>query len=298
MTPAIVGSPTVFKSAEDASVNFVFPNGAEARFVRRIDDYFIAYVSSHAGCDRACRMCHLTQTGQTDFTPQDEYMILRQAWQVLSYYKEEVSIGRQKPASLVHFNFMSRGEPMLSPVMQSGTRWRALAARLDELAESVGIPDIRILISTIMPEGLEYIPHGPFNPAIYYSLYSLNADFRRRWLPKAMDPVLALRRLKQAQDDYGLRVVLHWALIEGENSSVEDAHAIGALVNKVGLRTRFNLVRYNPFSEAQGTEASEETIANYMRAIEGYMEVPGSKIVPRVGFDVHASCGMFTPGVV
>ena len=58
----------LLESEIDESRNFVSPAGPrgmiEARYVRRSSDYFIVYVSSQTACEKACRMCHLTQTGQ------------------------------------------------------------------------------------------------------------------------------------------------------------------------------------------------------------------------------------------
>ena len=57
---------------------------------------------------------------------------------------------------------------------------------------------------------------------LYYSLYSVRPEFRRRWLPKAHDPEIAGEILT------GLRgqLVIHHALIAGENGSHTDGRSI------------------------------------------------------------------------
>jgi len=66
----------------DKSVNFVWdlePGQAiEARYVRRGRDYFACYLSSQTACEKACRMCHLTQTGQNKAEDVNPDMLLEQ----------------------------------------------------------------------------------------------------------------------------------------------------------------------------------------------------------------------------
>lgn len=121
----------------------------------------------------------------------------------------------------------------------------------------------------------------------------MDADFRRRWLPKARDPQEVLGWLAKTQQGLGTEVALHWAIIEGENDAPEVLQEIAAAVRRVGLQAKFNLVRYNPHSADQGQEAPAEALQRNFEIVRLAMARPNSRIVPRVGFDVKASCGMF-----
>jgi adenine C2-methylase RlmN of 23S rRNA A2503 and tRNA A37 len=199
-----------------------------------------------------------------------------------------------KTADTVHWNFMARGEPF---------------DNLDVLGKADDILDIlrlkgdlvglrsRFKISTIGPSNLQGVEFSDLfrkhTPDLYYSLYSMSEKFRRRWLPKAIDPKLMLRKLVSWQQQTMKLVKLHWCFIAGQNDRTQDIVDIADAVNDVGLRAYINIVRYNPFSAAQGEESSESTILACVDILRKIL--PGSriKVVSRVGFDVHASCGMF-----
>lgn len=282
-------------SREDVSVNFIRPTGdggfLEARYVRRTPDYFICYLSSHTGCMKACRMCHLTASGQTMFSSATIEDYLDQARAVLGHYK--ASIKPDEPASTVNFNWMARGEPLSNPFMRDNAR--EILGGLSDLARKEGL-EPRFNISTILPDDLEgenlSSLFGELPVTFYYSLYSLNPGFRRRWLPRAMPGHSGLRLLAEWQRRTGREVVLHWAFIENENDDRETVADILDACLKLGLQTRFNLVRYNPAND-KSRESSEQVIELRRQQIAQIMP---ARIVQRVGFDIKASCGMFVNG--
>lgn len=278
------------KSCIDASVNFVreHPMGGlvETRFVRRVPERFVVYLSTMNGCDKACRFCHLTQTGQTMANLLSHGEITGQADKVLAQ-------ADYSGARTVHFNFMARGEPLSNPAVG-----HSLFAELGELARQRGLTS-RIKLSSIFPRDLkpgepsslwrEGIPPVDF----YYSLYSLDPAWRKRWVPKAADPGEALSWLARFQSETGNRVILHWALIDGENDSEESARDIAAAAKSHGLRFDFNLVRYNP-ANGKSRETTPERMERYVQAMRDEIGDRGRvKVIARVGFDIAASCGMF-----
>ena len=125
--------------------------------------------------------------------------------------------------------------------------------------------------------------------SIYYSIYSVNDDFRKKWLGNAMPYRTALSYLNHYKSlDYG-KVKFHSAFIKDENDSEKDIRDLKfALDFNYDNNYKFNIVRYNPYSPKQGEESSNLSLIE---------EVLEAKIITRVGKDVKASCGMFVKGI-
>jgi len=71
-------------------------------------------------------------------------------------------------------------------------------------------------------------------------------------------------------------------------------NAVCDVLEEHNLICEFNLVRYNPASPEQGLESSEEIINRNVGIIQNRFNFNSKvQIIPRVGFDVKASCGMF-----
>lgn len=287
----------IIKSDIDQSVNFVEKKDVgflESRFVRRVDDYFITYLSSQTGCDQACRMCHLTATGQNKLINTAMEDFINQAKPVLSYYDELTKSGAT-PAKLMHYNFMARGEPLNNPIIRNKTTAYELFKSLREMTEERGL-NTRFLISSIIPSTFENLEFenifNPIHPNIYYSLYSMEKSFRKKWLNRALEPNKALEKLARWEQLTQSPTKIHFAFIEGENDSEKSILEICDAIKRHGLKPNFNIVRYNPADSRFGVEPNEDIIELNAKIIE--QELGNKvKIIPRVGMDVKASCGMF-----
>lgn len=280
-------------STLDASVNFIAKTAdggsLEARFVQRDPSYFIAYLSSQSGCNQACRFCHLTQMRQTMMGQASIADYHNQFGKVLAHYD-----ALERPVERFNVNLMARGEPLLNPNFTGD--FRTFCAPIAEAAKARGI-DYRINISSIFPKEAEAVDlvaaFSGFPVTIFWSLYSLDEKFRKRWLPKASFPDETLKRLITWQQATSQEVVIHHALIEGKNDRLCDYVAIRDFIRSSGLKARLNLVRYNSHGPKTGSEASEEAYKASLDIIGRDLGITGSRIVPRVGRDVAASCGMF-----
>ena len=275
----------VLRSSLDSSINLVedhLVGFIETRYVRRTSRYFIGYLSSQTGCNRGCRMCHLTASNQTQFINCTMDDFVGQMEMILSHYDGEES------AEYMHINWMARGEPLNNPVITDGST--DLLITLGNMARSRNLPT-KFNISTIMPRSIrgDLVQMFPFvTPTIYYSIYSVSEDFRRRWLPGAMEVSRALEILSDYQSHSKKIVKFHCAFIKDENDQEKDIHLMMSTIARYGIRGEFNIVRYNPFSPQQGVES--DRIDSIAGMIGQYMPC---KVIPRVGLDVSASCGTF-----
>lgn len=281
-------------SQQDQSVNFEHdlidaPGKLEARYVRRDDDQVIVYLSSQSGCSQACRMCHLTATGQNKLIDIDRDSYLQQAKVVFEHYKTKA------PAQLAHFNFMSRGEPLANSHLLDDAG--NILTDLTFLAHDYGLK-AKHLVSTILPKSMgdrtlvSVFGHSPVLPEIYYSLYSMDPKFRRKWLPKAFTAEHGLDLLKEWQDWTGMIPKIHFAFIEGENDSFENVREMGQAIVSRGLKVNLNIVRFNPANDKY-REPDEVRILALASNLVDIIEPERWQIVPRVGLDVQASCGTF-----
>ena len=279
----------ILKSELDPSVNFIEEHLAgflESRYVRRSPDYFVCYLSSHSGCNKGCRFCHLTATKQTSFEPANTRDFLDQARRVFHHYNLH-----EKPAKYVHFSFMARGEVLANPTILNDA---------DRLLGDLGRMAIdnklypKFCLSTIMPKGVGSLTDifKLITPTIYYSLYSMDEHWRKKWMPGAMPAEHALSLLSDYQKMTKKIVKIHFPFIDHENDSLQNIADMYDSIRRLNLLVEFNVVRYNPYSPEQGRETQDDRFKRLVGWLEDYF--PNRvKVVNRVGLDVKASCGMF-----
>jgi adenine C2-methylase RlmN of 23S rRNA A2503 and tRNA A37 len=250
---------TVLPSQEDSSVTFVLPSeegNIETRYVRRNDEYFIVYLSSHA-----CQ----SNNKQIYFEPVTIDMYLEQALRVFSHY--DGIVDEQRAVKRVFFNWMAMGDVLSnSHFLNDGS---TLLGCLKCIARERGLSS-KFNVSTILPIGLKHGLVAPFKGLpidFYYSLYSMSEAFRKRWIPNGMPVKQSLQILSEWQKSENREVVLHWAFIKNENDSEADVNAICDAVEANGLKVRINLVRYNPPND-KSSESCMETIEKNLGIIQ------------------------------
>lgn len=288
-------------SQVDRSVNWVWMDRVESRVVPK-NDRVSVYVSSQSGCNQGCKFCWLTATKQTSFRHVDITRYAEQVDTALAYIREQDGV-----VPRVNINFMARGEPLMNRYVVN--QYPQLEETLNGIVYRYTETPMKINISTIMPRGFQRRLIDTFHPTrnpdtilphLYYSVYSMDAAFRRKWIPSAMDPQSALDLLREYNEATpSIPVTFHFALIAGENDSLESIADILKAIRVRDFRSyKFNIVRFNPPPGSSYVESPEPQIKKIFAALQEYARDDGyrysrSRIVPRAGPDVYASCGMF-----
>jgi 23S rRNA (adenine2503-C2)-methyltransferase len=270
----------------DGTLNWVQGSGKElfeTRLVTR-GTKSVVYLSSQAGCVQGCRMCHLTTTRQNSAHNARPETLSEQLSLAGSALRQRHTEGL---VDEIHLNFMARGEPLANRTLVNnlGQTIESLERQAQEYAPGARI---RTLISTTFPRSLRTgFTHnlGTARPHFYYSLYTADKVKHASWFPSAHDPAVALPWLHELQHHTGTVSRIHLPIIHCFNDTAWDWEALRDLVGFYLPAVEYNIVRYNP-PDAQTREAPESVIADAARFLR-------ARVVPRVGYDVFASCGMF-----
>jgi len=249
-----------------------------------------------------CKFCHLTHMG-----PEHQSMkgaTLDDYRRQLAIVMEHVHKQTPLPSSKININFMARGDCLANPTVVR--QYASLYDSYKQLIVSSSQPALKMNLSTIMPNVVR--PHSLVDmfagrPAyMYYSLYSTDEAFRKRWLPNAMPYQAALEKLHEYQQATGHELTFHWAFIRRQNDSPSQVDHLCRTIEamRFSSSTKFNLVRFNPPPGPEGHEMhepDEESLRQLWVTINSVMQDKRQRgrIIDRVGKDVNASCGMFTP---
>lgn len=307
----------------DGSRNLIFNYGKsvlESRYVRRDPSYVSLYLSSHNGCTMGCRFCWLTQQKLTQFKSSSLDIYQEQVKHLLDKIPEKDNLGLPRNQIKINLNLMARGEPLANPAII-----KSYPTFLNKISSEVlgrGYKEAKINLSTIMPytvrnrDLIDIFHDQPVS--LYYSIYSPNQTFRKKWLPNSLPYEFSLDKIKKYQDSYyqltgkWIPLTMHWAVIEGQNDDIEENMFLrDKIIERDFKDLKFNLVRYNPpegLPPEDSKETSEESLQKIFKIYQESLEQGKeqgkeqgeekikrnqSRIVNRVGHDAFISCGMF-----
>ncbi|MCZ2115755.1 MAG: 23S rRNA (adenine(2503)-C(2))-methyltransferase RlmN [Anaerolineae bacterium] len=234
-----------------------------------------ACVSTQVGCAMGCVFC---ATGQMGFRRH------LTSGEIVAQIVHVAQGLRERGETLRNIVLMGMGEPLHNydatmAALETVTDHRglAIAPRFITLSTVGVVPGIRRLTEEARPFRLAVSLHGATNEERMKLV-----PIARRW---------SLSELIDACRDYserlGRRVFFEWTLIEGQNDTSEQAHALGHLLH--GLNAHVNLIPLNPTIGYDGQPTSAVAIRAFQHVLAEY-GLP-STVRQRRGIDVAAGCG-------
>lgn len=235
----------------------------QTRFVQKLPSYFNANLSSH-----------IQSANSVNIAEYEEQFKL-----VLRHYNQTKS----KPAEQVNINFTTRGEPLANKFLVN--EWNRLHDRLYWQANSCNLR-AKMNISTVMPHAIarrdlcEVFDKRPAN--IYYSLYSIDPDFRSIWIPDAMDWNAALDKLHDyhefCRNEGRGSVTFRWAFIKGQKDQNEQADRVAEVLAKKDFSgAKFNIVPFDRYPRRSEEKPAQENLEHCCRVFQEVLGNPLSE---------------------
>lgn len=234
-------------------------------------------VSSQVGCAMGCTFCATARLGLKRQLRVEEIV-----GQIL-LAREQAATLPPDGRPLTNLVFMGMGEPLHN--------LDALLPALEILSApwGLGISPRRITVSTVglLPEMRRLLETTKVNLAV--SLGATTEERRRELMPVTRKYSLAqlLDECRTLPLPRRKRITFEYTLLTGENDSDEDARRLVRLLH--GIRSKVNLIYWNPFEGADYTRATTEKTQRFQRILLDHGI--SASIRESRGPDIAAACG-------
>jgi 23S rRNA (adenine2503-C2)-methyltransferase len=241
-----------------------------------------ACISTQAGCAMGCVFCATGQMGFARHLTAGE--IVEQAVQ----FARQLDAQGERLSNVV---LMGMGEPLHN----YDATLQAILRLNDKAALNIGQRHITLSTVGLVP-AIRRFADERLQVGLAISLHAATDDERDRLLP--VNKRWPLAKLLEAVGYYidrtGRRVTFEWALIAGENDTVEQAQKLGQLLH--GLKCHVNLIPLNPTEGYAGRPSDPARVETFQAVLRSYHIE--STVRVRRGIDIQAGCGQLKAQVI
>lgn len=239
-------------------------------------------ISTQAGCAMNCVFC---ATGQMGFY---RNLSVGEIVAQVTHFCRELADDDKHLTNIV---MMGMGEPLHN--------YANTLTALDRITDATGINlgARKITISTVglVPAIRKYADEQRQTP-LAISLHAATDEERGKLLP--VNRRWKIADLMAACEYYiektGRRLTFEWALINGENDTIEQATALSELLE--GILCHVNLIPLNPTGGFDGGPSSRERVNAFQAKLAEYGV--SSTVRVRRGIDIQAGCGQLRDRVI
>ena len=234
-----------------------------------------ACISTQAGCAMGCVFCATGQMGFTRHLTPGEIVA-----QVL-FANRQLPPGSEPLRNIV---LMGMGEPLHN----YDNTMTAVDILMDHKGLAIAPKHITLSTVGVVPGIVRLADEArPFRLAV--SLHGATDAERQALVPPARRWPLAelMAACRYYIEKRGRRIFFEWTLIEGQNDTPEQAHALGQLLQ--GLSAHVNLIPLNPTIGYDGRPTRGTAVRQFQGILAAY-DLP-STVRQRRGIDIAAGCG-------
>ena len=293
------------------------------------DGRYTACISSQAGCAQGCVFCATGQMGfsrqltsdeifeqvsrfAAELQQQQQHQQDKQQQQKTRdddndnghHLDNERASTKNQPKShgrstrLSNIVFMGMGEPLAN--------LRNVKHAIQRMTHELGIGARRITVSTVgIVPNIRRLYQDPDMPKIRLAISLHCASDQER---DVLLPVNArygglhelLSCLKEYMDTTRQRITLEWALIEGQNDTIDTARSLGWLLTKYNLRrdmVHVNVIPLNPTGGYGGNPSGRSRVDQFCHILMDEFYISCTPRVRR-GIDIDAGCGQLKAQVL